>query len=525
MITDDITKDKLERFASSVPSIPEVILRVKEISENPQSSAADLANIILGDHNLTTRILKLANSAYYGEFSGCVATVTQAIILMGFRTVRNVVMSIAIHDTFTNSEQFKGFNFSRFWTKSLGCGVIGKSLANACRYKVPEEAFITGFMHDIGKVVMSQIFKSEYPRIERLIAAGEDEIKVERRLIGTDHCEIGTWLGKRWNLPQPLVVPITHHHRVGLTAGTKSKSRLVDIAYMSHRLFSEVSSGNEELAGQAKLLAEARKLLGTEPEQIVEIATQAWDMIRDISIDLGIKVEIPESSYETSADTEPHTEASSKATPTASSYPEMMIEMQEMSDRLLAREQQLAILQETAESIRVAVSVDEILQTVLESAFRGLGMGRAILLDIDAEQAKAAGRFGFGVESQECVHRMIIEIPGPQGVIRSAYANKRIHNIHDSTLQAYTKLVDPAELEIIEARAFAILPVEINGEVSMVILVNNRNADDAIDDEQIKSLKSLLSQAETAIEKLLLKAKLNEAKSEEVNSLLDTAFS
>jgi hypothetical protein len=119
---------------------------------------------------------------------------------------------------------------------------------------------------------------------------------------------------------------------------------------------------------------------------------------------------------------------------------------------------------------------------------------------------------------------MIIDVSGSQGVIRSVCENKKVYNIQDSTMQVYSELTDPAELEVIGARAFAVLPIEINGDVRMAILVNNRNPENPIDDEKLRSMKSLLTQAEMAIEKLLLKAKLNEAKREEVNSLLDTAF-
>jgi HD-like signal output (HDOD) protein len=79
---------KMEDF-DCLPSMPQVIERVREISEDPASSAADLANIVLSDHSLTTRILRIANSAFYGQHSGKVSTVTQAIILTSFNSVRS----------------------------------------------------------------------------------------------------------------------------------------------------------------------------------------------------------------------------------------------------------------------------------------------------------------------------------------------------------------------------------------------------------------------------------------------------
>jgi HD-like signal output (HDOD) protein len=520
MITDERIKEKLEGVSASIPSVPEIIIRVKEISEDPKSSAADLANIVLSDHHLTTRILKLANSAYYAEFSGKVGTVTQAIVLMGFRTVRNVVMSIAIHDTFTSSKSIKDFDFKRFWTKSLGCGIIGKLLAKACRYKIPEEAFIAGFIHDIGKVVISQAFRTEYSRIEKLIEDGEDEISTERDLIGTDHCALGYWLGRKWNMPSQLLSPIQHHHRIGTPFGTKSKSRLVDIIYLAHKLFGEVREGNSEIDPSSSTYKEAETLAGIPAKAIDAIAANAWSSILDISSELGICIE-----NAVAADTIGDSPENGVVHPFGPSPAEITVEMQQMSEQLSSRERQLSVLREASECIRQAGSVGEILQIVLESIFRGLEMGRAILFEIDKDSSVARGMLGFGVQSQDQVRHMQIKMKNSAGFIRSVVANGNSVNVLDATSKIYESDRDPAELEVINSSAFALLPIQVNSEIGMVILLSSPDSDTPVDDGKLESAQTILSQAEIAIEKAMLIEKLNAAHGQEVESLLDTAFS
>jgi HD-like signal output (HDOD) protein len=525
---DDKIKDRLESYSGSVPSVPEIILRVKEISEDPKSSAADLANIILSDHNLTARILKLANSAFYAEFSGKVATVTQAIVLMGFRTVRNVVMSIAIHDTFTNSSKIKNFNFRRFWTKSIGCGVIGKSLAKACRYKVPEEAFIAGFIHDIGKVIFSQVFRNEYPRIEKLIEAGEDEVQTERDLVGTDHCVVGAWFGRKWNLPEQIIAPIAHHHRIGLPGSTRNKSTLSDIIYIAQKCYAEVLRGNGKLDNCDGLFREASELLELKPESVRQTAVSAWDMIIDISVDLGIQLEQRLDSVDQPSATRKPVETGGDSAQLATQVPpptELRLEMQQMSERLSTKEREISILCEASESIRGAGSVAEVLQTVLETIFRGLDIGRAVLFEILPDQSTAEGRVGFGVKSQDQVRQMVVHLKESVGAIRCALSSRSACNVLDATSRSYASVIDPDELTVLGAKAFAILPLSVDGKAEMVILVNNRNPEDPIDDSQLKSVQALIAQAETVIEKQRLIAKLNAARGDEVKSLIDTAFS
>lgn len=523
-------KEKLEGFSANVPSAPEILVRVREISDNPQSSAADLANIILSDHNLTSRILKLANSAYYGEFSGKVATVTQAILLMGFRTVRNIVVSISIHDTFTNSAKFGEFNFRRFWTKSVGCGVLGKDIARACGMKIPEEAFIAGFIHDIGKLVMCQIFPEEYPKIEKLIEGGEPEIEAERSLIGTDHCALGAWLARNWNLPIQIIEPISAHHRDGLTPGARSKSKLVDVVYIAQRCFKEVDMKNDSLEGADDLLKEADILLNLSEEKLSRIADRAWQQISDVAVDLGIRLErkcdtgvmasdeIEDALRLIESETKP--EQNDGATPDE----KVIKELQEVAEQLSRRERELSVMQEASEGIRVAASTDEALQTVLESIYRGMDLGRVVLLDISADVAEARGRLGFGVESQGQVQDMLIELHETKGVIANARRNRRVYNILDAASNAFSNVIDPAEVQKIGANAFAVLPLEIDGTINMVILLNNKDPNTPIDDDSLKSAQALIAQAEMAVEKQILQEKLLQARGDEVNSLLDTAF-
>ena len=139
---------KLAKF-SNLPSIPQTILQIKEVSEDPIATAVDLANCILSDHQLTSRILKMANSAYYGDYAGKITTVTQGIMVMGFRAVHNIAVSMAIYGVVNDISKSGKFDMTAFWTRSLASGVIAKFLTHCLnKPRLLETAFIAGFLHD-----------------------------------------------------------------------------------------------------------------------------------------------------------------------------------------------------------------------------------------------------------------------------------------------------------------------------------------------------------------------------------------
>ncbi|MCK4607704.1 MAG: HDOD domain-containing protein, partial [candidate division Zixibacteria bacterium] len=205
-------RDKLEKL-SNLPSMPQIIIKIKQISENPKSSVADLANVILSDHQLTSRILRMANSSYYSDFSGRINTITHAIVLMGFRAVRNIAISMAIYGAVNKICRVARFELASFWTRSLACGVIAKFLAHRMnQHELIEAAFIAGFMHDIGQVILAGVFPEKYDEINTL--ESPDVHLTETVLMGINHLEAGGYVARKWNLPEDLVKAIAEHHRL-----------------------------------------------------------------------------------------------------------------------------------------------------------------------------------------------------------------------------------------------------------------------------------------------------------------------
>ncbi len=203
---------KVTESIISLPTLPTVVSKMIELVDNPKTSAASLARLISTDQALTAKILKLANSAYYG-FPREISTVNMAIVVLGFNTVKDMGLSLSVFQVFKEAEVNKAFDVSKFWEHCVGCGAAARMMARRLKYRYVGEAFVAGLLHDIGKVVLNQYVHKEFMEILALTSDGTMSLDdAEDKVIGTRHSQIGSWLAEKWNLPKIIVESITYHH-------------------------------------------------------------------------------------------------------------------------------------------------------------------------------------------------------------------------------------------------------------------------------------------------------------------------
>lgn len=216
---DERRQQRLKKITQSIiglPTLPTVITQMIGLIDNPKTSARDVARLIATDQALTAKILKLANSAFYG-FPRKISTVNHAVVVLGFETVKSLGLSVSVLERFAGGGSGEtSFDRQRFWEHSIACGVATRLLSNKLRYRVPGEAFAAGILHDIGKLILSQYFSEEFAQVMAMVQEQEIYIgKAEEAILGVTHAEIGCWLAEKWNLPKQLVDAIAFHHAPG----------------------------------------------------------------------------------------------------------------------------------------------------------------------------------------------------------------------------------------------------------------------------------------------------------------------
>jgi putative nucleotidyltransferase with HDIG domain len=221
---------KIIEKIDDLPTLPRTVLKITELVNDPKSSAKDLARVITDDQVLTARLLKLVNSSFYG-FPERISTVTGAIVLLGFDAIRNLLLTTSVFDLFANHNRKKKQDQEKFWDHSLGCAVGAKVIGNYLRHDKIEELFVSGLLHDIGKIVEMMYLSDEYTKVVSVIDSENILMTAaENKVLGYNHAEVGKLLAEKWNLPAKLVQVIAYHHQPANAGSFAMEAAIVHLA-------------------------------------------------------------------------------------------------------------------------------------------------------------------------------------------------------------------------------------------------------------------------------------------------------
>ncbi len=214
--------EKVEKLVA----LPDVCIKVNRLIDAPNYSAQTLGDLITQDTDLTARLLRLVNSAFF-NLQAPVETISRAITVIGTGELRNLVMATSAARVFTGIPGDL-VDMAEYWRYSMATGVIAGELAKHCHVLHTERLFVMGVLHDIGRLVIYL----ELPEISRdilLVTGGDDRIlpEVERDMLGFTHMEVGEALLTKWGLPESILTVVGNHHRPG-----KAKSHQLETALM-----------------------------------------------------------------------------------------------------------------------------------------------------------------------------------------------------------------------------------------------------------------------------------------------------
>jgi putative nucleotidyltransferase with HDIG domain len=190
--------------------MPQAARKVLEMTRRQSEVAvAELVRVISGDQGLTTKVLRTCNSPYFGLRSR-VSTLTQAVVLTGVRTVRSLVLlnSLPVHRKGPPS-----FEQTAMWAHSVAAALAARYLASELGDEDPEEAFLAGLLHDVGKLILSMSLGEKYePPFLAMYNREGGSVEIERAAFGFDHAEVGLQVIRRWNFPDRMVSAVGNHH-------------------------------------------------------------------------------------------------------------------------------------------------------------------------------------------------------------------------------------------------------------------------------------------------------------------------
>lgn len=267
---------------------------ILRICDDPDSSLSELGEVIMRDVALMARVLKAANSPYYGT-SQEISSIRQAVLTLGAARVKSLSLSLSLYEL---SNKIGGkVNLKDFWRHSLNVACVAELIAKKVEPALMEEAFICGCLHDIGVLVLDTIYAKGYAKVFQATAAGGDLVRVEQQLLEIDHATAGEMVARIWNFPPRYCETIAHHHDIiGLESERKLDS-LPLIINLANRLATfalEISQNTDRtLLSNREIVASN---LGLSSADLKEIEYEALSKLlvtaRFLEMDVGTPVEL-----------------------------------------------------------------------------------------------------------------------------------------------------------------------------------------------------------------------------------------
>ena len=275
--------NRLVERLDELPTLPAIVYELSRIINDPMSSTSDVEKVMANDQSMTTKVLKLANSAYYA-IPGGVSSLQRVIAYIGYDTIQQLVLSASI----INALKVKGpqtFDLNQFWKHSMGVAMASEIVAKAVGYKNPGDLFTSGLVHDMGKMAIFIIDPDTF--LAAVAGAREKELSLHEAEIEMSlprHTEIGCLLAQKWKLPTSIQAVTTYHHRKeqsgrgGLSA---ELNQVVDIVYLANLLIHALQFGN---SGHGKILGmpkDVMERMNLSPDAVKGIVTKIKEAIAD----------------------------------------------------------------------------------------------------------------------------------------------------------------------------------------------------------------------------------------------------
>ena len=249
-------------------TLPSVITELMELLDDPNVSLRRLGSIVEGDPALTVKVLRVANSPFYG-IRGRIHTIQQAVALLGLTEFNNLLVSISLFSKLFNEKSKTLPQLSSYWDHSIACALLSRLLVAKLFIPTGGREFTAGLLHDVGKLVLLEHFPSLAVTVHmKMFNEHLEQLDAERTVLGVTHMDIGGWVAEKWRLPVSYVEVIKYHHHPALAQLNKS---LVAVTQISNILSHQQNQAEEQNGSENISSTEAWTVLKSENPSVQHV--------------------------------------------------------------------------------------------------------------------------------------------------------------------------------------------------------------------------------------------------------------
>ncbi len=222
--------DQILASVDKMRPMPTSITRILNALDDPNNTAGVISDLIGLDQALAASVLQMANSASMG-FSFVCSSISDAVMRLGFKRIKNLVLGAASSGPLTRRLNGYRLGAGELWNHSVATATIAQWISRFLHYPDPEEAYVAGLLHDMGKLILDQYMNVDYMRILELMRNYDLALwQVEEKLLGIDHSAVGSLMAQKWNFPPILVEAIRYHHAPSFAKTKPTLGAIINIA-------------------------------------------------------------------------------------------------------------------------------------------------------------------------------------------------------------------------------------------------------------------------------------------------------
>ena len=274
-------KQRILLELENLPSLPSVVIEVMKIIQDPDSTARDFEEHVKKDQALTGKMLNLVNSSFY-SLSRKISTISEAVVILGFNTLKSLVHATSTRKILERALTGYGYEPKGLWKHSISCAAASKFVARELGFsdQVAEELFVSGLLHDLGKLILGPMIEERAAEFRKRIAGGETLLEAERAITDYDHPSVAALILKKWKLSDDLADVIVNHHSPGLATIHPRRAAILHIVdYVANRLRLGLT---DAYPGSAPLDGAAYRALAVTDERFKEILDRIEVAMRDM---------------------------------------------------------------------------------------------------------------------------------------------------------------------------------------------------------------------------------------------------
>lgn len=502
---------------SDFPALSQTMSTINKIVSSDQEGVTVLSNVILRDYGLTNKLLKLVNTAFYGQFGGTISTISRAVVILGFDTIRNVAITLLLFEHLQNKSQAALLKDEI--VASLFTGILARDMVIRTGFRETEEAFICSMFHTLGKLLVAFYFTEEMLAINKLMEQNKlDEVKASSQVLGVSYEELGIAIARTWHFPEKITFsmrhiddekvrrPVTEEERLRMISSLSSELCFIvrntpaaqkneKIKALIQRYGSSISITEKQLAAtveeSVKELMKESGILNFDVKQSQFFAkVSGWAVLSNLGAGskpiIGNDQLVDGSADDTVLTTADPTGVSLSAKP-----------QEEPPD---AHAVLTAGIQDITNTLVSEYQLNDVLRIILETMYRGMGFTRVLLCVRDAKMGTMNARFGFGENIDPIMSHFKFPTTYTPDVFHAALSQGVDIFISDVNAENIRNRIPDWYRKLLPSQSFILFPIIVDKKpIGMFYGDKDVLGELSIQPKELSLLKTLRNQAVLAI--------------------------